>query len=280
VKKALCICALAAGVLIGALYWVDLFVWCSPQTGFSEWGPIWVRYALLLVPVALAFATGLTIHRKRFFTGIGRKSSLALLPLAVCSEVYGFLTLFAMIFDRTDLLSGQTISENHADALRALQVTLDVAEGICAMLFVVFGIWCLLLFLEPYTGPLSARGMLYLGVIGSLAFYVHTVVRFIVRPASWYRVQPAVEILAALSALLFVVAFLRANYLPGRLGGTRSVCRNGIIAFFLCTCLAAPQAVWQYTNGVVSVVTLPLAITLGCTGLLGAAAALSVVWND
>ena len=114
------------------------------------------------------------------------------------------------------------------------------------------------------------------GVAGSAAFYLHTVVRFVEQPASLYRILPAVEIFSALAALLFVTALLRALYLPGGVGTAPALSRCGLLAFFFCTCLALPQAVWQGMNGVDTPVSFPLAITLGCTGLLGAACARNI----
>ncbi|MFR5631139.1 MAG: hypothetical protein ACLTLX_15815, partial [Ruthenibacterium lactatiformans] len=145
-----------------------------------------------------------------------------------------------------------------------------------AALFVVFGVWCLLVFFENRAREKRGGWMLYLGVAGSAAFYLHTVVRFVEQPASLYRILPAVEIFSALAALLFVTALLRALYLPGGVGTAPALSRCGLLAFFFCTCLALPQAVWQGMNGVDTPVSFPLAITLGCTGLLGAACARNI----
>jgi|GEM_PF-351292 len=72
------------------------------------------------------------------------------------------------------------------------------------------------------------------------------------------------------------VALLRALYLPGGVGTAPALSRCGLLAFFFCTCLALPQAVWQGMNGVDTPGSFPLAITLGCTGLLGAACARNI----
>ena len=152
----------------------------------------------------------------------------------------------------------------------------QLADVTRAALFVVFGVWCLLVFFENRAREKRGGWMLYLGVAGSAAFYLHTVVRFVEQPASLYRILPAVEIFSALAALLFVTALLRALYLPGGVGTAPALSRCGLLAFFFCTCLALPQAVWQGMNGVDTPVSFPLAITLGCTGLLGAACARNI----
>ena len=152
----------------------------------------------------------------------------------------------------------------------------QLADVTRAALFVVFGVWCLLVFFENRAREKRGGWMLYLGVAGSAAFYLHTVVRFVEQPASLYLILPAVEIFSALAALLFVTALLRALYLPGGVGTAPALSRCGLLAFFFCTCLALPQAVWQGMNGVDTPVSFPLAITLGCTGLLGAACARNI----
>ena len=48
-----------------------------------------------------------------------------------------------------------------------------------AALFVVFGVWCLLVFFENRAREERGGWMLYLGVAGSAAFYMHSVVRFV-----------------------------------------------------------------------------------------------------
>ena len=156
----------------------------------------------------------------------------------------------------------------------------QLADVTRAALFVVFGVWCLLVFFENRAREKRGGWMLYLGVAGSAAFYLHTVVRFVEQPASLYRILPAVEIFSALAALLFVTALLRALYLPGGVGTAPALSRCGLLAFFFCTCLALPQAVWQGMNGVDTPVSFPLAITLGCTGLLGAACARNIARRD
>ena len=144
------------------------------------------------------------------------------------------------------------------------------------LLFVIFGIWCLLLFFENLTRIPCGKWMLTLGTLSSTVFYLQTVLRFVERPSSLYRIIPVVDILSALSALLFVTALLRALYLPDSSHAARILCRSGLLAFFFCTCLALPQTVWQYAQSTETFHSLVLAAGFGCLGLTGAACAGSV----
>ena len=41
-------------VLMGAMYWVDLSYYTSPSTGFLLSGTVWMRYAVLVLPLAMS----------------------------------------------------------------------------------------------------------------------------------------------------------------------------------------------------------------------------------
>ena len=236
-KKAFCTGTLAVSLLLGAARAADLFLNTDTATGFLLSGSVWTRYWLMAPVVILAWLAGLYVPRKQ--------------PCGTPEQ-----------------------AGRHQTAERILLGQL--ADVTRAALFVVFGVWCLLVFFENRAREKRGGWMLYLGVAGSAAFYLHTVVRFVEQPASLYRILPAVEIFSALAALLFVTALLRALYLPGGVGTAPALSRCGLLAFFFCTCLALPQAVWQGMNGVDTPVSFPLAITLGCTGLLGAACARNI----
>ena len=108
-----------------------------------------------------------------------------------------------------------------------------------AALFVVFGVWCLLVFFENRAREKQGGWMLYLGVAGSAAFYLHT---WCVLGAARQPVpHPAGggDFFRAGGAS-FVTALLRALYLPGGVGTAPALSRCGLLAFFFCTCLALP----------------------------------------
>ena len=273
-KKAFCTGTLAVSLLLGAARAADLFLNTDTATGFLLSGSVWTRYWLMAPVVILAWLAGLYVPRKQacgLRPGAGVWMSgvnFVFVPLAFCSELYGFLTVLNVLFGTPEQAG------RHQTAERILLGQL--ADVTRAALFVVFGVWCLLVFFENRAREKRGGWMLYLGVAGSAAFYLHTVVRFVEQPASLYRILPAVEIFSALAPLLFVTALLRALYLPGGVGTAPALSRCGLLAFFFCTCLALPQAVWQGMNGVDTPVSFPLAITLGCTGLLGAACARNI----
>ena len=294
-KKSCCIAALALSLLLGVARTADLVWNTDAATGFLQSGSVLARYALLLPVPLLASLAGHAVPRRqpcglrpgwlpssggqpggarpdappagerapgaRWMNGVNP----LLAPLAFCSELYGFLALLQLFYGVTPPSSSHHATDN--PLLTAVQQT---ADGVRAALFVVFGVWCLLLFFENRTCSRFGKWMLPLGVAGSAAFYLHTVLRFVERPSSLHRILPAIEILSALTALQFVTALLRALYLPGSAGAARALCRSGLLAFFFCTCLALPQAVWQSARESAPAVSCALAACLGCVGLVGA----------
>lgn len=270
-----CTGALVFSLLLGMARAVDLMLNTDAETGFLRFGSIGPRYALLLACLLLILWAG---HRVPAGRPCGLRPAAAawmrganplLVPLAFCCELYGFLFLLNRIFG----VPIQTTTGRHAmDDLRLFYLR-RLADGVRAALFVLFGVWCLLLFFENLTRMPWGRWMLTFGILSSTVFYLHTVLRFIERPSSLYRTAPVVDILSALSALLFVTALLRALYLPDSFYAARILCRSGLLAFFFCTCLALPQTVWQYAWGAETLVSLILAVGLGCLGLAGAVCA-------
>ena len=277
-KRIYCISALTFSLLLGAARTADLILNTEAETGFLRSGSILPRYLLMLLCVLLILLAGRSVpfgqscglrpEDKRWM----HRTNALLIPLAFCSELYGFLFLLIRFFG----LPIQATTSRHAMDHMSLYYLRQFADGACAALFVIFGIWCLLLFFENLTRVPCGRWMLALGTLGSTVFYLQTVLRFIERPSSLYRIIPVADILSALAALLFVTAFLRALYLPDSPPAARILCRSGLLAFFFCTCLALPQTVWQYVKGNETVVSLILAAGFGCLGLIGAACAGSV----
>ena len=231
-KKAFCTGTLAVSLLLGAARAADLFLNTDTATGFLLSGSVWTRYWLMAPVVILAWLAGLYVPRKQpcgLRPGAGVWMSgvnFVFVPLAFCSELYGFLTVLNVLFGTPEQAG------RHQTAERILLGQL--ADVTRAALFVVFGVWCLLVFFENRAREKRGGWMLYLGVAGSAAFYLHTVVRFVEQPASLYRILPAVEIFSALAALLFVTALLRALYRHG--AGTQPLRAAGFLLLHLpCT---------------------------------------------
>ncbi len=255
--------ALAGCGVLGALRLADLICFTDPATGFAA-GPVWLRWLLGVLAAGACWLLARQVPGEAPARLDGVTSWL--LPAgagALAAGVAGFLSTAAGGMDG--------VSAHHMSQARLLLVRL--AGFAQAGLLLLLGVWCLLMAKALSQGKAGDGFFIGLGIAGSAAFFLETVLRFVLRPASWYRLCPAVETFAALGALLFSAALLRALAFPVRPGVRRSLAATGLLAFFLCTCLALPQAVWQWAAGAETGVGLVEALFYGFWGLLGAAAA-------
>lgn len=105
-KKAFCTGTLAVSLLLGAARAADLFLNTDTATGFLLSGSVWTRYWLMAPVVILAWLAGLYVPRKQpcgLRPGAGVWMSgvnFVFVPLAFCSELYGFLTVLNVLFAR------------------------------------------------------------------------------------------------------------------------------------------------------------------------------------
>lgn len=281
-RRGPCLSALALSLLSGAARAMDLVANTDRATGFLRVGSVVPRYGLLLLCLLWILRAAHAVpacppdgHPPRAAAWL-RGTKPLLLLLAAGSLLYGYCALLGRLPSTANALGGRHAMEN---PLR--RMLWQISEGACAALFVLFGLWCLLLVLKDRLPAARGKQMFLLGILGSMAFYADTILQFLRRPSSLYRIFPIVEILSALSALLFVVALLRALYLPAAPLAARALCRGGLLAFLSCTCLALPQAVWQVAVGDEPIGALLLPAVLGCVGLWGAVCALrAAAWAE
>lgn len=137
-KKAFCTGTLAVSLLLGAARAADLFLNTDTATGFLLSGSVWTRYWLMAPVVILAWLAGLYVPRKQpcgLRPGAGVWMSgvnFVFVPLAFCSELYGFLTVLNVLFGTPEQAG------RHQTAERILLGQL--ADVTRAALFVVFGV--------------------------------------------------------------------------------------------------------------------------------------------
>lgn len=272
-KRVYCTGALCLSVLLGAARAADLIANTDAKTGFLRFGGVVPRYICMLLCVLLIFLAGHAIPSKQS-SGLRaadgtrmRKSNFLLIPPAFCCGLYGLVYLLNRIFGKP---VSAVQASRHAKDNMALYTLWQIAYGVRAALFLLFSIWCLWLFFENLTRSPSGKGALVFGTLCSMALYLHTLLCFLERPSSLYRILPVVNILSSLSALLFITALLRALYLPRSPDAARILCRSGLLSFFFCTCLGLPQTMWQVLKGMEAPVSLALAVGFGCLGLVGA----------
>ncbi len=275
-KKKMCIAAIVYSVLLGAARAADLFLNTDPATGFLTRGPAAARYLAMAPAVALCLLAGLYVPKKqpcRLDAEHARPGWTLWLwpPLAAAFLACGALSFLAIWRGERGYMS---VHHANDSALRAGLFT--AVQSVRAALFLVLGAWCVLRFFEYRRGASFGGWTLHLGTLGSAAFYLHTVLRFISQPSSLHRLAPACAILSSLAALLFLAKLLRAGYLVDGGSCAPALCGTGLFAFCFCTCLLLPQAVWQVSAGEPRADVLALSLAEVLLGVMGAADALRI----
>lgn len=260
-KKTACAALLLGSVFLGGWFAADLFRNTSPQTMLIQSGSTALRYILPFFLSAVCVLAGRMIRPNEALkeSAVSRAAAAA---LSVASASCGFHMMIQLWEDREPDYGQHRMNLVHITGMRFVL-------GLCAVLLVVYAVWNVFFLCETGVQGHSMRLMVP-GMAGSAAFFIYVFFIAFAQPVSVYRIGPTMEILSALSALLFTVALLRAAYRPDYSTALRSLFRSGCCAFLFCTCIGAPYAVWKFANGVETAVTPPFSLVLGLIGVLGA----------
>ena len=243
----LLVCAAA-----GVVRWLDVMYYTDLATGFVTWGSYQWRYALAGGVLVLLWLASWMIPR----------SSAALRGQSVAQ---GFAALACGV-------GFAALAGVYLEAFGEM----GRFELALAVLYLVSGVWMLLLGRSRFTPEFEApTGSALFGVAGTLALYLLTIKRFGLAPTGIVRVSNTLEALAALVALLFCTAQLKAAYIPGS-KNARWIWLSGMVAFALCTCLALPSAMWSWMQGQSELRSMVEGVCLALVGLMGAVYALTV----
>lgn len=256
---------LAAGISLlvpvaaGAVRWLDLVNFCDLSTGFVTLGPVWARYLCMALVLSLGVLASFLAARRP--SGLVRRSmSLGLL----CLLAGGAFAALAGV-QLAALLGGAAA---------------DVLETAQTVLYLLTALWLLLLGISRVAGSTMApSGSAWTGILGTFAFYLLTVRRFCFNPSGIVRIVPTVQVFSALSALVLLQGAVKAFYLP-HLPVGRGLFFRGYLAFFLCTCLEAPQAVCLYLGGQYTLAQAAEGLAIGVIGLIGLRCAALTVGDE
>jgi hypothetical protein len=235
---------LSIGALLCVGRWVDLAYFTDITTGLCVAGSVWLRYAVLAL-VGVLGALLAALYARRSVRGLARRC----VPAGVAALV-GAAALFAAGCAQLAAPGGVAV------------LAQAVLEILCAA-------WLVLAARSWLGAKWSApAGGAAMGVAGSALFYWLVLLRFMQNSSSYHRVLPIERILAALVALLFLSALLRALLLPDSANGA-AVCRGGVWCFWLCLCWEEPQAVLLFAAGQSDTAELLLSVGFCAVGALG-----------
>ena len=241
---------IALGGLAGFARWLDLVNYTDPAPEFVLVGSVWLRYGAMAALLVLAALAALLVPGGSSL-GVRRAPGLSLLAL-LCS------TLFAAVG------AAQLLAAPFAQ-LPVTALSLLTAWWMAALA---------LNWLEK--AACRPTGGIWGGIFGTALFYLLTLQRFAANGSSYHRVGPMAGQLAALLALVFLSALLRAVQRP-QCGNGRKLVFSGLACFYLCSCVRLPQAIFGWLTGSMAVSQLALDAALAAVGLLGATAAFHAV---
>lgn len=241
--------------LIGAMYWIDLSYFTDLTTGFVTAGNVWMRYAIVLLPLLMIvfglrtigpMAISVLRVRNKILAGVFVASSVVGVAYGILLAVYS--------------VGGQS-----------------VFEMLLGVLFIWYGVWMFLCALQLLTqnAPSPTKNAIF-GILACLPFCVMTIYRVLVKPTSLYRVAPIVRSFSALFAMLWFGMLLRALYISLPRQRVRWLYFLGLFCFFFATCLEFPQAIHTAIFQGVDPVSLIESINMGVLGLVAGCVSVAI----
>ncbi len=210
-------------LLVGGMYWIDLSYY-TDATGFVTRGPLWVRYAVLALPVLMCLLGLRTVGP----CGI----AVFRVPGKALGGVFAFAGIMGIVYGCTRIITA-------ISPMMAFELVLGA--------FVVwYGAWMLLAARQIAGQKVpSPTNSAILGVLAAMPYCLITIQRVLVSPSSLYRVGPLIRSVAPMIALLWFVMLLRSLYVALPRRRVRWLYFLGVCTFLFSTCLELPLAVYN-----------------------------------
>ncbi len=210
-------------VLVGVMYWIDLYYYTSPVTGFITRGELWYRYVVLVLPMLMCLLGLRTVGpraisvlrvRNRFLAGV-------FFAGAGVSLIYGVANVSFSVSD------------------------FSMYGIIFGLLTVWYGVWMFFAAMQlmNQNTPSPTQSALF-GMLAALPFAFTTVNRILINPSSIYRVGPLVRVFAGLFAMMWFGMLLRSFYIALPRRRVRWMYFIGVFTFLFATCLEVPQMMY------------------------------------
>lgn len=212
-------------VLVGAMYWIDLSYYTNLATGFPVAGGVWMRYAVLLLPLAMAFLGSHTIGPRGISVLRVRNHALAGLfaAAALVGAAYGVTSLVVAI-----------------QAATAWHI-------VWSLLYIWYGIWMFLASMQLWVqAAVTPTKSVLAGILACIPLCALSVWRVMLTPASIMRPGPTISCLTALFCMLWMGLLLRALYIALPRQRVRWIYFMGVLTFLLATCLDFPATLHSY----------------------------------
>ncbi len=260
---------LLIGVGVSILRGIDLAKFTDPSSGLVIEGSVWLRYSAVGVLLLLSFAASFMAQKRpvkfeRSSIGFG----FFALALSAVFTIETILRLATALQNQIPKISFMGIS-----ALLSAECLLGFLGLITAIWFALFGISLLS---KPYKLPI---GGVYLAIAGSFGFYMHLILRFSTNDSSYHHFATTMRIFTIAAALAFLTILIRGIFFSENKVG-RKTFFFGLIAFYVCTCLELPEAIFAFDSGKTNFGSFMFSLCLAGVGLLGAICAQRCLYEE
>lgn len=269
-KRKSCLALLAGGAVLGALRAADLFLGTDAQTGFVTAGSVWLRYGVLFGYAALIGVL--------FAKNPPENGGASLTRPAAVLWAAGLLSLLAGLYGLASAVSewaAPTTNFGRVESGAGMRTFAFALRLLLALSLLAGAVWYVLLAARRRARA-QAPAVPVWGFLALAGFLVLPVLRYAESPSSPQRILRVLPVFTALAALAFLVKLLGAQCVERTPAFDGSLAGAGCTAFFLCTCIELPQAVWMTAHAAMGAAPLTLSLLLGSVGVLGACSALAV----
>lgn len=228
-------------VAVGLLRLADLFWNTDPATGFLADNFIWLRYVVLGLPVAAAFVIS-RMQKPQYLPGALPDTTLTFGYMVGAVGCIAGAVAAAVLF-----LMGQT----------------GVLVLLCYILQAVGGLWLTAL-------SRKKKSKVWLGILLCVGTLGLTLNQFLTHSSTFFRIGSAINLLAVMVAMLFLLRLLHLLEGGYQKKIERSVYFFGMTTFYLCCALFLPQQLWSlFSSAPLSAEVCAESISLTGIGLLG-----------
>ncbi|MDD3429960.1 MAG: hypothetical protein PHG02_08165 [Oscillospiraceae bacterium] len=235
-------------LITGGLRYLDYAHLTNIQTGFFVQGTLTSRLGIVTVVLLFVLVTSIGITAPRGM--LVQRGGVVSLGLVIASAAALFCGAGGVLYNLTQMYA--------------------VWDFVLSLLFVINGLWLLIIAFAFFGNPDYIKKMsAMLAVVAVSCYYLLTVIRFITKPSSLYRLTKLIGILSPLAALLFLTAFVKALYLSGNSGKSRGLYFFGLAAFLFCFCLSGADLAAGWGLNMIALPELFKTVALMAVGLLG-----------
>lgn len=270
---------LSGMVLVGLAFLADLLLNIDFATGLLKAGPVWVRYIVLLLAVGLCFTGWKEIAPSA--VGVMRVPHPTLGIICFGCAIVAGLYAVALLVQYGNQIAVFTHSVS-AQKLPIGAFPLGSFFGIMQGLFLcTYAVWMIRLGrqLRSRRRVCPTKSTLP-GALALVPFVMDAMYGVLVHPSSLHRLVPFVQVMGALSALLWICVLLHSLYIALLRPWVKWLYLFGLTSFLLCFCFGAGRLAYLVASQDMSFALVLQVLHYCMLGMLAGGTSLAVARVD